>query len=423
MIRKLRMKFIGICMASLVLVIAAIMGLLNFLNYQKVMGGVEDLLELLAENGGSFPPPAENGEFQEPPAAFPGFDWLSPETPYETRFFSVELDGNGEIVSVDTGKIAAVDDDTAREYAAGVMDSGKTGGFAGDYRYRKTASGEGYLIIFLDCSRELSNVKSILLTSGGVSLVGLLLVFAMIFVFSGMVMKPVYESYEKQKRFITDAGHEIKTPLTTISADMDVLGLEIGDNEWLEDMHRQTERLAGLTDELIYLARMEEGGRKIQMIDLPFSDLVEETAQAFQALAIMEHKTFCVQIPDMVILKGDEQSLRKLVSILLDNAVKYSGENGSIFLALGKNGKTAKLTVENTAQGMAAETVSHLFERFYRADSSRNSGKGGYGIRLSIAEAVVKAHRGEIKAVLLEDGRLRITVQIPIRERAKGKKR
>ena len=115
----------------------------------------------------------------------------------------------------------------------------------------------------------------------------------------------------------------------------------------------------------------------------------------------------------MVVIRGEEQSLRKLVSILLDNAVKYSNENGSILLTLEKNGKTARLTVENTVQGMAAETVGHLFERFYREDASRNTGKGGYGIGLSIAEAIVKAHRGEIKASLLKESVLRITVQFP----------
>ncbi len=170
-----------------------------------------------------------------------------------------------------------------------------------------------------------------------------------------------------------------------------------------------------LTNELIYLAKMEEGGSKIPLIALPFSDLVEETAQSFQALAIMENKIFQVNIQEMVIIRGEEQALRKLVSILLDNAVKYSSENGSILLTLEKSGKTIRLAVENTVRNMSAETVSHLFERFYREDASRNSGKGGYGIGLSIAEAIVKAHKGEIKAALLKDSVLRISVQFPAR--------
>ena len=164
-----------------------------------------------------------------------------------------------------------------------------------------------------------------------------------------------------------------------------------------------------LTNELIYLAKMEEGGSKIPLIALPFSDLVEETAQSFQALAIMENKIFQVNIQEMVIIRGEEQALRKLVSILLDNAVKHS------LLTLEKSGKTIRLAVENTVRNMSAETVSHLFERFYREDASRNSGKGGYGIGLSIAEAIVKAHKGEIKAALLKDSVLRISVQFPAR--------
>ena len=413
MIRRLRMKFIGICLGSLILVIALLMGLLNFLNYREMVGGMDNLLDLLAENDGRFPPPERGSGFKDLPDSFDGQNMFSPETPYATRFFSATLDENGEVLTVDVEMISAVDSEEAKEYAAEAWRTEKQRGFLGDYRYRRTASEDDSLIVFLDCTREMGSVKNVLLTSAGVSMAGLFLVFVLIYIFSGIVMKPVYESYEKQKRFITDAGHEIKTPLTTIGADLDVLEIEIGENEWLEDMRRQTNRLAILTNELIYLARMEEGGTKIPLIDLPLSDLVEETAQSFQALAIMENKSFRVQIQEMVVIRGEEQSLRKLVSILLDNAVKYSNENGSILLTLEKNGKTARLTVENTVQGMEAETVGHLFERFYREDASRNSGKGGYGIGLSIAEAIVKAHRGEIKASLLKESVLRITVQFP----------
>ncbi len=161
---------------------------------------------------------------------------------------------------------------------------------------------------------------------------------------------------------------------------------------------------------------MEEGTSKLQMIELPFSDLVEETAQSFQALAIVEKKFFHLQIQPMVMLRGDEQGLRKLVSILLDNAVKYSEENGSITLSLEKTGRMVRLSVENTTEGISKETVSHLFERFYRADASRNSRKGGYGIGLSIAEAIVLAHKGEIKASVQEGQSLKITVLLPAKE-------
>ena len=447
MIQKLRMKFIGIFMGSLMLVIVLVMGLLNFLNYREAIQSADNILDILAENDGSFPPPRqpEDMEIREAPQEentestsegtsgetseespqeapegrreiFHGRGWLSPETPYETRFFVVSLNEDGEILSTDTGKIAAVDEETAKDYAEKIWDSQRTQGFVSQYRYRLQETDEGFLAIFLDCSRNLQACRSVLLTSAGVSILGILLVFGLVFFFSGMVMKPVYESYEKQKRFITDAGHEIKTPLTILGADMDVLGMEIGENEWLEDMRRQNQRLTVLTNDLIYLARMEEGTSKLQMIELPFSDLVEETAQSFQALAIVEKKFFHLQIQPMVMLRGDEQGLRKLVSILLDNAVKYSEENGSITLSLEKTGRMVRLSVENTAEGISKETVSHLFERFYRADASRNSRKGGYGIGLSIAEAIVLAHKGEIKASVQEGQSLKITVLLPAKE-------
>lgn len=323
MIQKLRMKFIGIFMGSLMLVIVLVMGLLNFLNYREAIQSADNILDILAENDGSFPPPRqpEDMEIREAPQEentestsggasgetseespqeapeghreiFHGRGWLSPETPYETRFFVVSLNEDGEILSTDTGKIAAVDEETAKDYAEKIWDSQRTQGFVSQYRYRLQETDEGFLAIFLDCSRNLQACRSVLLTSAGVSILGILLVFGLVFFFSGMVMKPVYESYEKQKRFITDAGHEIKTPLTILGADMDVLGMEIGENEWLEDMRRQNQRLTVLTNDLIYLARMEEGTSKLQMIELPFSDLVEETAQSFQALAIVEKNSF-----------------------------------------------------------------------------------------------------------------------------------
>lgn len=422
MIKKLRMKFIGIFMGSLVLVLALLMGLLNFFNYQGMVNSADMLLDVLAENDGAFPKPQAPEKIPEGlPAEFFGYLDFSPETPYETRFFVVRLNENGQAETVDTGKIAAVDKETAVSYGEKAWGKGTVRGFISQYRYRQKETEKGCLIVFLDGSRLIGTAKSVLLTSMGVSMFGIFLVFILILVLSGRVMKPVYESNEKQRRFITDAGHEIKTPLTIINADMDVLGMEIGDNEWLEDIRKQTQRLTVLTNDLIYLARMEEENKQIQMIELPFSDLVEETAQSFQAVAIVERKNFSLKITPMLMLKGDEKALRKLVTILLDNAVKYSNENGNISVNLEKTGRMVKLSVTNTVEGISKETLSHLFERFYRADTSRNSRKSGYGIGLSIAEAIVLAHRGEIKASSKDGKILNMTVLLPVKERNKEK--
>lgn len=407
MIKKLRIKFIALSMFSLLLVLFIIMGSINILNYQDIIKDADSVLSILKSNNGAFP------KMEEPRGKHDSPKPLSPETPYESRFFSVLMSHEGEVISVDTGKIAAVDTATAMEYAESLWERQENQGFIGDYRYTFQETDEGTRIIFLDCGRTLSTFRSFLFTSCGISLLGLLAVFTLLALLSGRIIKPFSESYEKQKRFITDAGHELKTPLTIIDADADVLSMEFGENEWIQDIQSQTKRLASLTNDLILLARMDEGTKQVQKIDFPFSDLASEMVQSFQALALQQNKTFSSRIQPMLSLCGDEKSLRQLLSILLDNALKYSNPEGAISLSLEKSGKSIRLTVFNTVEYISPESLPHLFERFYRADPSRNSQTGGYGIGLSIAKAIVTSHKGKITASSQDGRSLQVVVVLP----------
>ena len=214
-----------------------------------------------------------------------------------------------------------------------MWESAKEKGFLGDYRYIRSDGEEQTLVIFLDCGRSLDTFRTFLFASGGISLLGLLAVFGLMVLFSGRIIKPIAESYQKQKQFITDAGHEIKTPITIIDADAEVLSMEVGENEWLRDIQLQTKRLARLTNDLVYLSRMQEEQAKLTMLEFPFSDLVSDTAQSFQALAKVQGKEFSVRIQPQLSVYGDENALRQLISILLDNAVKYTDPGGSIALS------------------------------------------------------------------------------------------
>lgn len=167
----------------------------------------------------------------------------------------------------------------------------------------------------------------------------MLAVLILVIILSKRIVKPVIESYEKQKRFITDAGHEIKTPLTVIDADAEVLEMDCGDNEWLKDIRKQTAKLKDLTNNLIYLSRMEENQDNVVMIDFPISDIVEETASSFQALAVTQEKTFDCEIEPMLTCYGNEQNIQRLLEILLDNALKYSNPGGHISVNLKKKRK------------------------------------------------------------------------------------
>lgn len=236
-------------MCSLMAVLGLILGGISFLYYREVVSDADDTLEFLMENGGTFP----KQEWENEKVAF------SPELPYESRYFSVDFS-------------------MAVRYAKSILKSGKTQGFVGNYRYLVSDDADKVQIVFLDCGRTLSGFWRFLVISVWVAAFGLVAVFILIFLFSKRIIRPMSENYEKQKRFITDAGHEIKTPLTIIDADADVLEMELGENEWLADIRNQTRRMTALTNDLIYLSRMEEAKNGMPMIDFPLSDVTEEVA-------------------------------------------------------------------------------------------------------------------------------------------------
>lgn len=415
MIQTLRRKLIGATMLTLLTVLLVILGAVNLISFQKCVSDADRILFLLSENQGAFPkqlPPGlvHEGQREQRPMGR-GF---SPETPYESRFFSVTVDGTGQPVLTDTENIAAIDRERAEEYAGSALATGKDTGFLGDYRYLISRQEGTERIIFLDCGRSLEGFRTTLLASFGMGAVGLLGVFALLLLVSGRVVKPLVEAEQKQCRFITDAGHEIKTPLTIIGADADLLELEWGENEWLADIRRQTQRLTDLTKDLIYLSRMDEARPGVQFVEFPLSDVVEETAQSFLSVAAQQGKTLTLTIRPMVSLVGSEKELRQLTSILLDNALKYSPPGAQVVLTLEQEGKSIRLSVANPLeQPMTRETLSRLFDRFYRVDASRNSATGGYGLGLAIASGIVAAHRGKIRAHCPQERTLVMTAVFP----------
>lgn len=415
MIKKLRVKLILASMFSISIVLLIIMSAIGILNYRQTVADADRNLSILAENGGSFPMTLNYEEQSPPPDAGAGREkGFSPELPYELRYFSVSLDDQGGLLTVNTGKIAAVSTSEAVEYARSIWEKGSSRGFSDDYRYLVREKGSETEIFFLDCGRSLDTLRNFVITGIAVSLASLLVILLLLSFLSGRIVKPFSESYEKQRRFITDAGHELKTPLTIIDADAQILEMDLGENEWLRDIQQQTRRLADLTHDLILLSRMEEDSTRLQPIEFPLSDVVEETVQAFQALAKTQGKTLSCGAQKMVSMYGDEKAVRRLVTILLDNAVKYTEAGGSISLTLEKQRNGIRLSVYNTTGFISREHLDHLFERFYRTDQSRNSQTGGYGLGLSIAAAIVNAHKGRITASTEDEKSLRVTVTFPL---------
>ncbi|MBR2621561.1 MAG: HAMP domain-containing histidine kinase [Clostridia bacterium] len=412
MIRKLKIKFIILSMTSLLVLLTVIVAGMNVLNYTSITAEVDDILIFLSKNKGTFPDfgggPMGNPGNQLPPH-------MSPELPYETRYFSVVLGEDGTVLHVDINRIKAVDRQTAIAYAQSAVSKQNETGFENAFRYLKSYEERTVRITFLDCGRRMDSFDRFLWTSILIALSGFAIVFFVICFFAGKIVRPIAESYEKQKRFITDAGHEIKTPLTIINANIDLLEMDVGMSESLTDIRQQTMRLSSLTSDLVYLARMEEADHKLPMIEFPLSEVVSEAALAFKAPALAQEKNFSCDIEDMLSMRGNDKAITQLVSIIMDNAMKYSPTGGDISLSLTKQNRVVNLTVVNTTtEAIARDALDHVFDRFYRTDPSRNSATGGHGIGLSLAHAIVSAHGGKIHAWTKDGACFGITATLPI---------
>lgn len=392
MIKKLKIKFVALAMVSLFVLLLVIITGINVINYSTVVNEADTVLSVLSQNKGVFPDIFGDKNGRIPPQ-------ITQETPHESRYFSVVLDSSGNAIQTETSKIASVDKETAVQYALAAAMSGKQKGFIKTYRFNSSVEGNTTRVIFLDYGRQLNDFYAFLYTSIVMALAGLVIVFFVISFFAGRIIKPIAESYEKQKRFITDAGHEIKTPLTIINANADVLEMDIGENEYLGEIKQQAKRLTDLTNDLVYLARMEESQSAVQKIDFPLSDVVVETVQSFKTLALTQQKDINCNIQPMLSMRGDNKAIQQLVSILMDNAVKYSPKEQTVFVSLAKFSRQIQLCVQNaTCSDVTNEQLSQVFNRFYRTDPSRNSATGGHGIGLSVAKAITNAHGGKIFA-------------------------
>lgn len=452
MVKKLRIRFITVAMLSVMFALTLLMVIINGANYKNVVTRSDWTLKVLANNNGTFPKSffekkkssevsASDSEgliiiqrrrhsltpraSSEEPGDFFQIQLKrkrnASTAPFETRYFSVLVDSNRRVKEIDSSQILVSDADTLARLEQKAYRKLKTDGdfaFIGDFRCTRVTSTSGTRYIFLDCSRSLDNFRAFRNVSILTSVLGIVIVFLLILFFSRSVLRPVEESYEKQRRFITDAGHEIRTPLTIINADISVMEMtEAGaeQNEWLQDIKQQTERLANLTNELVYLTRMEESQKNSSTMKyLDFTALAQEVAKSFDARARVDGKKYQYDISEGIALKGDESALQKLISILLDNAFKYSSDEGEIQLAAWTRGKTLFLTVSNSVDSVNPEELPHLFDRFYRSENSRNTETGGHGIGLSIAQAVIRAHGGKIGAYTEDGSSLRITATIPL---------
>ena len=398
MIYRLQRKFILISTLAVLTVVTLVFGVIVALNISSMNRNMDLLADRVSEGGGRVPGVFDDIPMfdKKPPKNEPSFEFITPETPFSTRHFTVFFDKNGKVYKTFTDSIYAIDEATAIEYAERVMEEGDERGWISSYRYKLFNADFGMGVVFVDGSMNRSALMQSSTIAGFVLLVCSALVLMLIFLLSGKAVKPIAESYEKQKQFVTDANHELKTPLTLIMANVEIAELELGKNEWLDDIRSEGHRMAELVGQLVALSRMDEAGNKMNMSEVYFGELVAETVAEFEPLVTARGKTIVSEVDKEVTYYGDEALLYRLVGILMDNAVKYCDNGGEISVKL-RRGRRASLTIENTYASVGEIEMNRLFDRFYRADTARKF-TGGYGVGLSMAKAIVENHKGEITA-------------------------
>ena len=434
MIKRLRTKFIRIAMLSVALVLLALSLIVNAANFISTNRDLNQTLDMIYENQGTIPTKrtadTEEANAQLPDTAAAGEEQLPPEedhtppeleekpdskpssqpdrprgpfnaeTPYSTRYFYLRVDADGDLDSGNFSHIAAVTEDDADTYIKAALQHGAGYGFyTSGYKFRVVKEGENrYIAVFLDCYQELRAVRTLAVWSGVSFAVCLALVYVLVVLLSRRAIDPVVKASEQQKQFITDAGHELKTPITVIGTSLKVLEMEVGQQKWIDKARAQTEKLRELVQSLITLCKYDEETSPLHRKPFSISEAVTDTAGSFSDFAQSKGHTIRVTAAPALSYCGDEAAVRQLVSILLDNAIKYAAPETEIQVSLEQLKRGVKLTVTNVCEQVPEGDPDRLFDRFYRPDVSRTAATGGFGIGLSIAKSIAEAHRGQIRA-------------------------
>lgn len=401
---KLRKKFIYFSVGIISIVILAIMAFVNVANFYNLKHSSDELLKTLIENNGVMPSFAVVNENADEKKTL----YLKN---FSNRFFTVRTDNQKNIVTVNTDDVFFTSASDAVDYAKTVLAKGKHSGYYKGFKYMVENTDKGKLIAFVDVVKDFDVFYSNLGNSVIISLLVLGLVTFFSYVLSKKAVAPMVQAYEKQNAFITDASHELKTPLAIIKTSADVLEMEGGESKWTGNIHKQVNRLNGLIGNLISLTKLEESD-DLDKLDFSFSDVLNDCVTDVKDYALSLDKNIVTDIEDGILFKGNEKLIRQVIGILLDNAIKYAKENSDINVRLTKQNKKIVFTVENEADNLEIKNYNILFERFYRADSSRNSKTGGYGIGLSIAQSIVLKHKGKISADSFDGEKIVFTVKL-----------
>ena len=410
MIGTLQRKFVVTAMAAVTVLILFLLGAINVANIVIVGNQVDRTLRVVAEHeggGGELAPPRDPGS----PRPFMDAPKNDYDTVMSSNFFVVRFDQSGAILSVDVSRTSAVTEEEAESLALEIYESGQSSGRTGRFRYLlgQSPSDQGSVLVFLDTSGENLSYIRVLLLSGAVGLACWGAMLLLVIFLSRRAIRPIVENMERQKQFVTNAGHEIKTPLAIIQSNTEAMELYNGETKWSRNIKEQTVRLNGLMKDLLTLARMDEGAGQADLTDVPLSGLTAEAVRSFSQPLESRGLTVRTDIQPEIHLRADPAQLEQLLSILLDNAVKYADQGGTVWVSLRREDKRVRLSVQNTCESLPAAPPEKLFDRFYRSDAARTQKSGGYGIGLAMARSIAAANRGTLRAEYLPPDRISFT--------------
>lgn len=411
--KKLRLKMIGIVFASVVaaFMVMTIILVMCFGAYRNRQA--DQITAMISENNGTVPQLKDYKQQQKNSQAFERyFNNYNEDSSYRTRFFRIFLDEDKKVTNVNMDHIAAVDEKKAvRMTKMAMLRRGKVG-LVGSYRYRKEyKDGQVRSIIFLDCKENQSFYHLAVTITITVSTLLTCLITVIFAIASKRAVRPFEINSNRQKQFISDASHELKTPLAIISANAEVLQYKGDGNEWTQNIIDQTKHMGKLINQLLVLAKLDEVQEKSEKQEADLKLLLEETIEPFEEVATQKKVTLKLHLEEGVTIRVNREQIAQLVSILTENAAKYVNDGGKIVWRLTKTQHGAVLVVKNTTEKELPDT-KRMFDRFYRSDSSRSSKTGGQGIGLSIAKKIVDSHKGSITAKA-GDGMVTFRVSLP----------
>lgn len=403
MIKKLRWKFIAVAMISIIVVLMAIIGTITLINYNKTVDNIDKVLTVLVDNDGKFDDLDFGDDNLENTDGNNSKDNLNhqkdhgeftKETPYWTRFFSVKFTNSNPDPAVDTSMIASVSKEEAIDMAKETIDSNSMIGFYGAYRYKVKIADDFKLVVFVDCTKEMRSIRYFVFTGTWISLVGIIAVFIIVFIFSKIVFNPVKRTYDKQKRFVTNAAHELKTPLTIILANNELIDAQYNSLDETQAIDKQVKKLTIMINNLTLLSKLDEEDKNVDLKEkVDLTKLSNDLIEPFKVIFESRNIKFNFFVDDNCYIKGNTNLISQLLSLLIDNANKYALTYINFEVRIV--GKGVELKTSNDAD-IDEKNPNLLLERFYRNDKARGKIEGS-GIGLSVVNEIVKLHKGTIK--------------------------